>query len=186
MTAEAVRRRFTVDEYERMAADLILTWEDRVELIDGEIVEMSPIGSRHSAAVARLTHLFTRWFDDRAIVRVQSPMRLSVDSEPEPDLVVARPRRDFYELSHPVPDDVLLLVEVAETSGAFDRKVKLPLYAKARIPEVWIVDVLQGWVEVHRAAEADAYADVRRLERGDRLTCEAFDDLAVDVTDVLG
>ena len=118
-----------------MAEAGILTADDRVELLDGEIVEKTPIGSRHAAAVDRLTNALTRTLADRAIVRVQNPIRLSERSELQPDLALLRPRPDFYEHAHPGPADVVLVIEVAETSGDVDRLVKVPLYARAGIPE---------------------------------------------------
>jgi Uma2 family endonuclease len=186
VVVEQARRRFTVEEYERMGAAGILGEDERVELLDGEIVEMSPIGPRHAGGVNRLNRLLTGALRDRAVVTVQNPVRLALRSEPQPDLVVARPRRDFYELGHPTPDDVLLLVEVAETSAAFDRRVKTPLYARAGIQEVWLVDVASEQVVVHRAPAGHGYADVRTLGRGDRLTPLAFPDLDLSVADVLG
>src|SRR5438552_12280642 len=153
-TVEVRRRRFTVEEYHRMAEAGILSEDDRVELIEGEIVQMSPIGPRHSACVDRLNALFTSRLRRRAIVRVQNPIVLSRWTEPQPDLTLLRPRADFYAERHPGPADVLLAVEVAETSGVYDRGTKLALYARARIPEVWLVDVR---------------GDRRRLVRGQRL-----------------
>jgi Uma2 family endonuclease len=186
MVVEQARRRFTVEEYERMGAAGILGEDDRVELLDGEIVEMSPIGPRHAGRVNRLNRLLAVGLGERAVVTVQNPVRLALRSEPQPDLVVARPRRDFYELGHPTPDDVLLLVEVAEISAAFDRGVKVPLYARAGIPEVWLVDLASEQVMVHRAPTEGRYADVRTLGRGDRLAPQAFPDLELSVADVLG
>ncbi|MGH3665792.1 MAG: Uma2 family endonuclease [Egibacteraceae bacterium] len=186
MVVEQARRRFTVEEYERMGAAGILGEDDRVELLDGEIVEMTPIGPRHAGCVNRLTRLLVASLGDRAVVAVQNPAHLSLRSMPQPDLVVARPRDDFYQLAHPTPADVLLLVEVAETSASFDRRVKTPLYARAGIPEVWLVDVTSRRVVVHRAPGEGRYADVRTVRPGDRLAPQAFPDFVLTVADVLG
>src|SRR5207247_3212709 len=140
-------RRFTVDEYYRMAETGILAEDDRVELLDGEIVEMSPIGPRHAATVTRLDHLFNRLVGDRAIVRAQNPVRLDGYSEPEPDIALVTPRADFYRAEHPTPRDILLIVEVADTSLRYDRHTKLPGYARAGVPEAWLVDLTADRVE---------------------------------------
>jgi Uma2 family endonuclease len=136
MGIELKRRRFTVDEYRRMGEVGILDEDERVELIEGEIVEMSPIGRRHAGIVNRLNDLFTFRLRGRAIVAVQNPISLgSKYSEPQPDLTLLRPRADFYADSRPEPPDVLLVVEVMDTSVERDRQVKLPLYARAGVPE---------------------------------------------------
>ncbi len=136
MAAQVARRMFTTDEFHRMAAAGILSEDDRVELIDGEIVQMSPIGSPHASCVDRLTALFVRRFGRRAIIRVRNPIVLSRHSEPQPDLAVLKLRTDFYAEKHPGPSDVLLVVEVADTSADYDRLTKVALYARAGIPEV--------------------------------------------------
>ena len=144
---ERMRRRFTVYEYHRMGEAGILHEDDRVELIEGELVEMTAIGTRHFACVNRLNRLLVGALGDEAIVSVQNPVRLNEYNEPQPDLAVIRPRD--YRLSLPGPGDVLLLVEVSDTTLAYDRSVKLPLYARAGIGVVWIV-YLPGWtIECH-------------------------------------
>jgi Uma2 family endonuclease len=186
MSIAIVRRRFTVDEYHRMGRAGIFSEDDRVELIEGEIVEMTPIGSRHAGFVNRLNRLMTSLVADRALVAVQNPIRLSSESEPQPDLALLRRRDDFYAQAHPEPGDVLLVIEVADTSQAYDRTVKLPLYARAGIPEAWIVDVAGPTLEVHRAPSPEGYRDVRQARRGERLTLAALQDLGLSVDDCLG
>ncbi|MDR7554009.1 MAG: Uma2 family endonuclease [Armatimonadota bacterium] len=183
MSVQVKRRRFTVDEYERMALAGILSEDDRVELIEGEIVEMTPIGSRHADVVTRLTMLLARAVGDRALVSVQNPVRLDRYSEPQPDLTVLRP--GSYAARHPEPSDVLLLIEVADATGRYDRGVKLPLYARAGVPEVWIVDLQAHAVEQYRAPAPDGYREVTRHRPGDRLAPEALPDLVVSVEAVL-
>lgn len=186
MALQPVRHRFTVDEYHRMGQAGIFGEDDRVELIDGEIVEMTPIGSRHAACVDRLTRIFVQHLGPRAIVRVQGPIRLGEHSEPQPDLALLRPRGDFYAEAHPEAGDVLLVVEVAETSGPIDRGVKLPLYARAGIPEVWLVDLAGGAIEVHRQPSPRGYQDVQRVGRGQSLSSQAVPGLTLAVEDILG
>ena len=186
MAVEILRRRFTVKEFHHMGEAGILTEDDRVELIDGEIVHMTPIGSRHAACVKRFIRLLTTAVGDRAIVAAQDPVVLGPDSEPQPDVALLRPRPDFYAGGHPGPEDVWLLVEVTDTTAPFDRTVKVPLYARAGIPEVWLVDLAAQSVEVYRRPSASGYAEVQRLTRGHRLTCGAFPDRSVTVDQVLG
>jgi Uma2 family endonuclease len=186
MAVEILRRRFTVEEYRRMGEAKILREDDRVELIEGEVVQMTPIGSRHAACVARLNHLLLRAAGDRAIVWVQNPIGIPPHSEPQPDLALLRPRDDFYASGHPEPHDVLLVIEVADTSLDFDRSVKLPLYAEAGIRELWLVDLAGEAVEVHRAPEGRRYRQVQRVLRGQHVDSRVLPELRVSVEHVLG
>ncbi len=186
MAVQVSRRLFTVAEYHRMAEARILGEDDRVELLDGEIVQMTPIGSRHAACVDRLVRWFGRQVGDEAIVRVQGPIRLSEHSEPQPDLALLKPRPDFYAQAHPGPADVLLLIEVAETSSDSDRDVKLPLYARAGIGEVWLVDLTAERVEVYRQPWFRGYQDCHTVRRGQRLAPQALPDLNLSADAVLG
>ena len=131
----------TVEDYYRMAESGILKPEDRVELIEGVIVDMVPIGSRHVAAVNRLNQILVDAVAGEAIVSVQNPIRLNDLSEPEPDIALLKPRQDFYAVAHPGPDDALLIIEVANSSLNYDRNVKLPLYARHNILQVWLIDL---------------------------------------------
>ncbi len=184
MSLSVTHYRFTVDEYHRMGEAGILGPDDRVELIDGEIVMMTPIGSRHAACVDRCTHFFTRLVGDRAIVRVQNPIQLDDYSEPEPDISLLRPRDDFYATAHPLPGDVLLVVEVADTSIGYDREVKLPLYGSMGILEVWIVDLGRRCIDAYRAPIAGGYAERRTYQVDEKLRPAALD-VEVAVTDLL-
>jgi Uma2 family endonuclease len=186
MAVEVLRHRFTVTDYHRMGEAGIFAEDDRVELIDGEVVQMTPIGSRHAGCVKRLNRLLGAAVGDRAVVAVQDPIALHPDSEPQPDLALLRPRADFYGGGHPGPADVWLVVEVADRSLAFDRGVKVPLYARAGVPELWIVDLAGDGVETYRRPAGGRYAEVQRLGRGQRLGCAAFPGLDVAVDDVLG
>lgn len=180
-------RRFTVAEYHRMGETGILDEDDRVELLDGEIVEMTPIGPRHASVVDRTTRLFSRLVGERAMIRIQNPIDLAVlSSEPQPDVALLTPRVDFYATAHPRPEDVLLVVEVMDASAERDRRLKLPLYARAVIREVWLVDLGAERLEVHRQPEPDGYRQVHLLRRGESATIEALPDLAIRVDEILG
>lgn len=179
---EHARRLFTVEEYGRMVEAGILREDDRVELIEGEIIEMAPIGSRHTACVSTLTELLVTTVGSRARVWTQGAVRLSPRAKPQPD--VALLRRRSYVSDEPGPEDVLLLVEVAESSLAYDRGVKLRLYARAGVPEVWIVDVGAGLVEVHRVPEGDAYREIQRLPPGATVAPALFPDAILRVNDI--
>jgi Uma2 family endonuclease len=157
------RRKLSADQFERMGQTGILGPDARVELIEGEMIEMAPIGSRHASAVDFLSMHFARLVGDAALVRTQNPLRLADDSEPQPDLVLLRPSADRYRSAHPRPENVLLLIEVADTTLTFDRDTKLPLYAKHGVPEVWILDLDAKRLEVYREPGAGSYH--RKLER---------------------
>ena len=186
METELQRRRFTVDEYYRMAETGILRHDDRVELLDGEIVEMTPIGSRHAACVDRLMELVQRCTEGRGILRVQGPIRLDVHSEPEPDLAVLKRRADYYASAHPGPGDVLLVVEVADASLRYDRDVKIGLYARAGIPETWLVDLQNERVDVFTEPSPQGYRASRQLRRGERLASPALPAASLLVDEMLG
>lgn len=147
---EQVRHRVTVSDYYKMAAAGIFGEDDHVELIDGEIVDMAPIGSRHASIVKMLTCFFSETVGKHAILSVQDPLHLDAQSEPEPDLMLLRPRDDFYAAAHPEAPDVLLLVEVGDTTARFDREVKLPLYARHGVTEVWLIDLDARQIEICR------------------------------------
>jgi Uma2 family endonuclease len=186
MVAELKRRRFTADEYHWMARVGILGPDDRVELLDGQIIEMPPIGPDHAATVTDCDDHFRRLFGDLVQVRVQNPIRLDKFGEPQPDVVLVRPRTDSYRSAHPTPEDVLLVVEVADTTLADDRRVKLPLYAQAGIAETWLVDLQHGVVHVHREPSPDGYRVIRTVRRGERLAPLAFPERELAVSDLLG
>ncbi len=176
----APRRLLTVDEYHRMGEVGILTDDDRVELIEGELVAMAPIGSEHIAATNALTRLLVLAVGDRGIVSVGNPVRLTRHSEPQPDFSVLKPRDD-YRKTMPRPEDTMLAVEVANTSLDFDRKVKLALYARGGIPEVWVVNLTAEEVEVYRSPVADSYTSVTLAGPSDSLTIEAIPGVLIPV-----
>jgi Uma2 family endonuclease len=180
-------RRFTLDEYRRMGDAGILREGERVELIEGEIVEMTPIGWDHASGVARLTALFSSRFGGRAIVWVQNPITLPRQvSEFQPDLALLRPRADFYRRKPVEPEDVFLVAEVMDTSVGHDRRVKLPIYARGGVPEVWLVDVTRYTVEAHAGPSESGYRERRLVDRDGSLAPRAFPDVVLAVQDLVG
>lgn len=159
------RHRVTVDEYHRMGNAGIFSEDDRLELIEGEIIDMAPIETRHAESVSRLARLFIK--GSTAVVRVRDPIRLQGQSEPQPDLAVVSNRS--YLDAHPGPEDVHLLIEVADTSLTYDRTVKVPLNARHGIPEVWLIDLPGETVEVYREPSPDGYRHLRRYGPGQRI-----------------
>ena len=186
MSVRVTKRRFNITEYYRMAEAGILSEEDRVELIDGEIVKMTPIGSRHAGCVSRLNALFNRLFSEAAIVSVQNPLRLSNFSEPQPDITLLKPRDDFYSNAHPTPTDVLLIIEVADTSLEYDREIKIPLYAVASISEVWLVNLIKDMIEAYRDPQDGMYREVRYFTHGETISPLFNPNLPLGVDSIIG
>lgn len=184
--AAPTRRLFTVDEYYRMGEAGILPADERNELIEGEIVLMSPIGDLHAAYLDRITELMFDHARPMGSVRVQSHIRLGKNSAPQPDLTLLKRRPDFYSRGGPRPGDVLLIVEVSDTTLNYDRKVKIPLYAQAGIPEVWIVNIPQARVEVYSGPRGKAYGNVSLLTQTDTLVSPTVPNLSLNVADILG
>ncbi len=186
MAVQPARHRFTVHEYHQMADGGVFTEDDRVELLEGEVVEMAPLGSRHAGCVRRLNRFFSAHLGEQVTISIQDPVRLGELSEPQPDVVLLRPRPDDYADGHPGPKDVLLLVEVADTTAAWDRRRKLPIYAAAGVREVWLVDLAVGTVEVCRRPEGGgSYQDVRLVGPDQSLSPQAFLDASLLAGDLL-
>ncbi|HQZ72235.1 MAG TPA: Uma2 family endonuclease [Anaerolineae bacterium] len=181
-----VRRRFSIDDYYRMAESGVIAPDERTELLDGQVVFQMTINARHAGCVNRLNQFLSRQLIDRAIVAVQNPLRLGPYSEPQPDIALLRPREDSYDRSHPHPEDVLLLIEVADSSLDLDRRVKMPLYAAAGIAEVWLIDLANDAVEVYRDPDARGYRQLQRSSRGSSLTALLLPDMQVGIDEVLG
>ncbi|MFB2882008.1 Uma2 family endonuclease [Floridanema aerugineum] len=186
MSVQLLRRKFTVTQYHQMIEAGILTEDDRVELIRGEIVEMTPINRRHSAHVSRLNELFILRLAQLVTVGVQNPVELNDTSEPQPDISLLRRKADFYESGHPKPQDILLLVEVADTTVESDREIKIPLYAENGIVEVWLVDINEQCIEVYREPSPNGYQNIQRFVRGENLSILAFPEIIISVDEVLG
>jgi Uma2 family endonuclease len=182
----ATRHRFTVVDYHRMAEAGILRDDSRVELIQGEIIDMSPIGRKHQACVDQLAERFFQGLRRRVIVRVQGSVRLSDLSEPQPDLALLRRQADFYASNFAGPDDVLLIVEVADTTLTYDRGTKVPLYAQAGVPQVWVVDINGQRVFVYREPGPGGYASSLVAQGDDRLGLDAFPEFLLTADEVVG
>lgn len=186
MQTEVARRLFTVDEYDRMVEVGILGKSDAVELIEGEIIEMSPIGPRHDACVDRANAMFTPRVQGKAIVRVQGSIRLGDFSRPEPDLILLKYQKDYYAPKGAVTKDALLVIEVSESSFRYDRGPKLAMYAKHGVYEVWIEDLNTDTLLVFRDRQPEGYAVSLEFKHGDSISPLAFPDLVIKVDDLLG
>lgn len=182
----SVPRRWTHDEFIQMAESGIIRPDERVELIDGEIVPMSPAGKRHSSVVLWLSTTLPHWVQRRALVRVQNTFRLDEHVTPEPDLLLLRAREDFYLGREAGPGDALLVIEVSDTTLSYDRGVKRALYARYEIPELWIVDVERRTVIVHRAPRGGEYTEVREFGPGEEWESPVLDGRSIRTEDVLG
>jgi len=185
MLVETTKKLFTVDEYHRMAETGIIGPKERVELIDGEIIKMSPIGHRHRVSVNLATELFVDTFKGRAIVSIQNGLRLSNNTEPEPDLVLLKYRSDRYRGKKWTAEDALLVIEVADTSLRYDREIKLLRYAAAGIPEVWIENLEANEILVYRDLGGGSYTTFLTVGLGDTISVAAFPDTKFKVEDLL-
>lgn len=184
MVAESPRPyRWSVAEYHNLAEKGIFAEDDRVELIDGEIIEMAPIGSDHAGNVKQLNHKLTVLLDQKALVSVQDPIIFGDHSEPEPDIALLHWREDFYKGSNPVPEDVFLIIEVADSSARYDREVKVPLYARHGIPEVWLLDLQQRRLEVYRSPVEGEYSEIKHLRAG-KIAPLALPEAVIDLAEL--
>jgi Uma2 family endonuclease len=186
MPVQVLQHRFTVSDYHRMRDSGILGEADRVELIDGEIRQMSPIDPIHAATVKRLSHHLFAAVGQRAILSVQDPVELNDLTEPQPDLALLRWDDDFYEHQHPTPADVLIVIEVANSSIDYDREEKLPRYAAAGIPEVWLVHIARQVVEQYTLPVGDDYTYRRIVKRGSMVTAQTITGIEVAVDSIFG
>jgi Uma2 family endonuclease len=175
------RHRITVDHFYRMAEAGLFDAEERVELVNGEIIDVPPMGSRHAGTLDRFARALAAAVSTRAFVRSQLPLRLNEESEPLPDLAIVRPRDDDYVDSHPTAADVLLVVELSDSTLRYDREVKTALYSRCGVPEVWVVDLRANRIHVHQSPRGAGYADVRTIELG-RLPIGSLPGVVVDLT----
>lgn len=185
MVVQAPHKKFTSEQYHQMVASGILTERDRVELIEGEIVQMSPIGRKHAACTNRLAELFVLTFSPQALVWTQSPICLNEYSEPEPDIALLQRRSDFYLDGKPTSQDILALVEVSDSTIEYDRTEKAPLYARAGIQELWIVDLNRLAIEIYRSPSPEGYQNVRMLQHGEPLAFQALPETAFTIEQLL-
>ncbi len=181
------RHRFGVDDWLKMGEAGVFPPDYRGELIEGEVVDMAPIGPTHGGCVKWLNNFFAARLAGRCIVSAQDPIKLGDLSSPQPDIVLLRPASDYYRNGHPIPEDILLLVEVAESSLRYDREVKAPLYARFGIPEYWLVNLTEQCLEVYRQPEANGcYQSVARYERSDTIAPLAWPEVVVSIRELLG
>jgi len=186
MSVQTQKRLFTVQEYHLMSEAGVFANHERVELIEGEIIQMAAIGTRHASCVKRLNRRFSVIPEEIAILGVQDPIQLTERTEPQPDVVLLQPRADYYETAHPIPSEVLLLVEVSDSTVNFDRDVKVPNYARSGIQEVWLWDLEANCLEVYREPTANGYTSIQKFERGEIVSPLAFPDFQVSVNLILG
>jgi Uma2 family endonuclease len=181
MSTSAIQHHLiTVNDYYRMAEADILSEDAHIELINGELFDMAPIGSFHAGLVNRLSRLLMKMIADQAIITVQNPVYLTEFSSPEPDIAVLKPRADDYMQSLPTAQDVLLLIEVSDTSQYYDRTIKLPLYAQHQIPEVWLIDVKEKRLDIYQQPDKDYYRLHLRPKAGDVIQPQLVSSISID------
>ena len=186
MSRQLAKHWFSVEEYERMGRAGVFGDDARLELLEGEIYEMPPIGSPHASCVKHFNVLLNSHFSGKMLVGVQDPVRLDDFSEPQPDISLLRWRNDFYKNSHPTPADVLLIIEVADSTVESDRSYKIPLYAKAGIPEAWIINLQDETIELYAEPAGGVYQVSKTFKRGEEAQAHTVADLRVEVADILG
>jgi Uma2 family endonuclease len=185
VSVQVARRHFSVAEYDQMISAGVFTDDDRLELIDGEILEMSPIGERHAACVRKANHTLVHLLGSRSLVSVQCPIDAGGWSRPQPDVALLVPRADFYSGAHPGPRHVQVVIEVSDTSLDYDAQVKVPLYARAGFKEVWLIDLGSAVVVVFTQPREGRYTHERTYERGEVVVSRRFPGLSVAVDDLL-
>ncbi len=177
---------FNINQYHQMIAQGILTKYDKIELINGELITMSPVGIKHIAIVNRLNRILSKKLADKVLISVQNPILLHDQSEPEPDLVLLKPSADDYENKRPEIEDILLVIEVSDSTLKFDRTVKIPLYSEAKIMETWLIDINNECIEIYRYANNESYDQMQRYHLGQTLSILAFPELNLTVNEIFG
>jgi Uma2 family endonuclease len=178
--------RFNVEEYHRLIENNILHEDDRVELIEGRIIDMTPIGSKHAACVSRLNEILSEKLQKRAIINIQNPICLTAYTEPEPDIAIIKRRPDFYAEQLPQPEDVLLIIEVSDSSLDYDCETKIPLYAKSNIPEVWLVNLIENNVAIYSGPSSEGYNVITKHRHNQILSPKSFHDITLTVSEIFG
>ncbi|MGD1702925.1 Uma2 family endonuclease [Dapis sp. BLCC M229] len=186
MSVQLLRRLFTVEQYYKMLEAGVFNENERVELIRGEIINMSPMGYHHAGRLNRLNELFFLRLAQTVTIGIQVPVRLNNTSEPQPDVSLLQRRPDFYETQLPQPENVFLLIEVSDTTIKYDREVKVPLYAENNIVEVWLVNLTEKCLEVYRQPTANGYQTVQTFQKGESLTIQALPNVTFTVDEILG
>jgi Uma2 family endonuclease len=184
-TVNPTKHLTNLDEWHRLGEANIFPPGSRVELIDGEILDMAPIGFNHAGHINRLVKLLTKLIPDEVITSVQNPFQLGDLSEPEPDLMLLKPNADYYSSRHPVANDVLLLIEVADSSLAYDQNQKLRLYALHDVAEYWLLNLNDLCLEVYREPHGENYAQKSTLRKGDTVTLSQLPNISIQVADIL-
>lgn len=184
MTIQLDQRLLTVTEYHQMVEAGILSEDDPIELLNGQLIKMSPVGSSHAACVEKIDELLKYLLRGKALVRSQNPITLSDLSEPEPDIAIVRKKDNYYADRHPIPEEVLLIIEVADSSLEKDRQAKLPLYAQAQIPQYWIVNLEKREIEAYDTPLNDQYRSRQLYLPGDEISITALE-FATLVDDLL-
>ncbi len=179
-------RKFTITESHQMSAIGILTPDERIELIEGEIIPMSPIGTKPAATVKRLNSLLNQQLSNQAIIGVQDPVKLDNLSEPQPDISILKMRSDFYEFALPKSEDILALIEVADSSIKYEQEVKIPLYAKSKIAEVWLVNLNNCSLEIYRNPHNQSYQSQKILTGTQTISFLAFPEITIQLTAIFG
>lgn len=170
MAIQPIRRLINVEEYYSMAAAGILTEKDRVELIHGEILEMSPIGSKHASVVMRMNDVLKELIGKAAIINIQNPIRINDLNEPEPDVTLLKHKDDYYADRHPEPKDVEIIMEVSDSTYDYDKEIKLPLYASAGLPEYWIININKREIEIYKKPSGNGYKKMEIFNHDDEIT----------------
>jgi len=179
-----LKYRFTVKDFHKLAETGILQETNKIELITGELINMSPIGSAHAGTVDKIVALLVRKINDKAIVRCQNPIILDDYSEPEPDIALVKFSKNFYTDNHPLPQDVLLVIEIADTSIRYDREIKIPLYAKADIPEVWLIDLNQKQLEIYTQPYEQSYRTIHLPHLTEKITAQLLPEVELSVSEL--
>jgi Uma2 family endonuclease len=181
---QLLTKKFTVEQYHQMGKANIFHPEERLELIKGEIITMSPMGLKHITTINRFNNLLVYELHQKAIISVQNSIQLGKDSEPQPDLVVAKFREDFYKDQRIKPENIYWLIEVSDSTVKYDRETKIPLYAENQIPEVWLINLNKNTLEVYRQPENNGYQDFQKFNSNQIISPLAFSDLIIDLSDI--
>jgi Uma2 family endonuclease len=181
---QVLTRKFTVDEYHKMGKSHVFHPEERLELIKGEIIKMSPIGLKHASMVNRLSNLFYRNLAEEIIISIQNSIKLNDNSEPQPDLVLAKYRDDFYANKPIEAEDIYLLIEVSDSTLKYDRETKIPLYAENKVNEVWLVNLNNNTLEVYRQPENNSYQHFQKLTSNQTISPLDFPELIINLSSI--
>lgn len=178
-------RKISIETYHKMVEIGVFNEDERIELIRGEIIEMSPVGIKHATCVKKLNQLFAQKLGIKIILGVQDPIKLNDNSEPQPDLVLLKPKSDFYATGHPKPEDILLLIEVSDRSIEYDRQIKIPLYAENKIQEVWLININESLIQVYQNPQGKLYKNITNYQINDTINLTCFPDCQIKVNKVL-